>query len=357
MRRGPTFLITMAATLIATSGLTMTAARPAHAFATYNDPFGNKGHAEHEHVTRAALACPPGKASDGNCFEPKSLTGLAGTTGYLGGVGRADNWRPWSGELSDEKAHCDNADYIRKDDNGGTDYVRTRDQASDTLIGCLSHLRMRFRQGADSGNQTVRADNSIPYYDSNDPDQCWDGLPPGGGSAAKCRFLDYFGRAVHGVQDFYSHSNWVDQAEPGQPTSVTNPPGMGKRELSPLFALRTPVPGRADIPEQLSTGCYPSDECAGRIRHDEELNKDRAIIDAAGNVTFDRSWITHRGGIADNEQQAVTWAINDTRRQWQDMKAELLARYGNDRGNRIICVLTHDEPTGAWPWTHGACDS
>jgi hypothetical protein len=56
-----------------------------------------------------------------------------------------------------------------------------------------------------------------------------------GGNRAKCNAVFFFGRALHGVQDFYSHSNWADEAAPGPnrsdlPTFLDinrdNPPGL-----------------------------------------------------------------------------------------------------------------------------------
>ena len=37
-------------------------------------------------------------------------------------------------------------------------------------------------------------------------------------------------------------------------------------------------------------------------------------------------------------------AITESRRQWQDFRSELIAQYGKDNGERMICALTHDDP-------------
>ena len=55
-----------------------------HAFGTIN---GLGKRAEHERITRAALACPPGVKSTGDCFEPRSIDQLAGHSGTFGAVG------------------------------------------------------------------------------------------------------------------------------------------------------------------------------------------------------------------------------------------------------------------------------
>jgi len=48
--------------------------------------------------------------------------------------------------------------------------------------------------------------------------------------------------------------------------------------------------------------------------------------------------------IGDNFAKAVTGAIAETRRQWQDFQSELTARYGEERAKLMICTLTRDHP-------------
>ena len=47
--------------------------------------------------------------------------------------------------------------------------------------------------------------------------------------------------------------------------------------------------------------------------------------------------------IGDNFAKAVTGAIAETRRQWQDFQSELTARYGEERAELMICTLTRDD--------------
>ncbi|NDU73862.1 CinY protein [Actinomadura sp. DSM 109109] len=347
------------AVLALTATVETSTAPDAQAFAT---PYWySQAHGEHEKVTRAGLACKDGQESDGSCFEPASMTQLAGERGLFGGVGRPDipAWMVWpnTSEASDPVAHCDEADYISPEDNGGKVYPRSRQQASEQLVKCLSHLRSRFHDAA-QGTEALFDEGTATISRPQARMGCNDFASPGRQRTAKCRFIDLFGRVLHGTEDFYSHSNWADQADPDKPISAANPPGLKRDDVFPLMYFRQPVPSWQDVPEKLATGCYPSDECneQGRtIRHDEELSKDRAIIDpVTGKVTLDNP--TPRGAILDNEQRAVTGAINEIRRQWRDMRAEIRARYGEDRGNTIICVMTHDEPVGNWPWTSGDCE-
>ena len=48
--------------------------------------------------------------------------------------------------------------------------------------------------------------------------------------------------------------------------------------------------------------------------------------------------------IGDNFAKAVTGAIAETRRQWQDFQSELNTRYGEERAELMICTLTRDDP-------------
>src|SRR6059058_2695044 len=105
-----------------------------HAFGTINS-LGQR--AEHEHITRAALACPPGVKSDGSCFEPRSLDQLAGHSGTFGGVGAPD-----LNEFFTPEAHCDDADFLNV-----AGYPQSRAAANAALMACINHLRNDFNNG------------------------------------------------------------------------------------------------------------------------------------------------------------------------------------------------------------------
>lgn len=94
---------------------------------------------EHERITRAALACPAGIPSTGDCFEPKSIDQVAGKAGTFGAVGVPD-----SDEVFNAAAHCDDADFL------SGPYPRTRAQATDALLNCVRHLRNRFNAGVNT---------------------------------------------------------------------------------------------------------------------------------------------------------------------------------------------------------------
>jgi hypothetical protein len=157
---------------------------------------------------------------------------------------------------------------------------------------------------------------------------------------AKCDVLEGFGRALHGAQDFYAHSNWTDLPAPRRPLGLLNPPGLGLSAPSPILALRG-APTLA-VPRDLSTGCFTtpgSGSCTGRVTH-KTLNKDTGTINPRTGAATAPT--TDRGKVLGNFARAVRGAIIETQRQWADFRAELVKTYGEKRGNRMICALTHD---------------
>lgn len=97
----------VAVAVVAFSSIWLMTPQPTERFGTIN---GLGQRAEHERITRAALACPPGVQSTGNCFEPRSIDQLAGHTGTFGAVGAPD---------SDEFGAPDTAGSLRADRLGG----------------------------------------------------------------------------------------------------------------------------------------------------------------------------------------------------------------------------------------------
>lgn len=323
--------VLLANSLLALSVLLFGAAQ-ASAFGTINTP-GSGQHAEHERITRAALACAGGAQSDGTCFEPLTLDELAGKPGSFGGVGAPDR-----DEITNSDAHCDDADFLDK-----PGYPRTRAEATAALESCLSHLRAKFTEAWIQAGEMV-SDGSTPVIF---PDKVrlgggcpFTGTPSGRG---KCDVLDQFGRALHGAQDFHSHSNWNDKADSSKPISTTNPPGLENPGAAPFFNLRNLATGA--IPRDLATGCFSFSPlgCRHRITHGT-LNKDTGIIDPATGATSNPS--TPRGKLhgGANFAAAVAGAIAETRRQWEDLRQQLLSAYGPQRGALMICAITRDDP-------------
>lgn len=77
------------------------------------------------------------------------------------------------------------------------------------------------------------------------------------------------------------------------------------------------------------------------MRH-KELNKDEGAIDPVTGVATGGTTI--RGRVGSNFPNAVGLAIADTRRQWADLRKEIVRLNGPKRGNLIVCALTRDDP-------------
>jgi len=303
---------------------------PAAAFGTI-DSAGQRR--EHERITRAALACPNGSGSDGICFEPSSLDLLAGHGREFGAVGAPD-----SDELSNPAAHCDNADFL------AGSYPHTRRSATDVLMECVDHLRSRHREAVDSAvdllattaridRNAVSVERDCRFFEAAE-------------SRAKCTVIEGLGRLLHGAQDFYAHSNWADESDPSRAVSVENPPGLNRPGPSPVLDLTGST--EPDVPQDLTTGCFVLRdevtgvaECTGRVTH-AGLNKDTGMVDPGDAVTADPT--TPRGMVRENFAKAVAGAVAETRRQWLDLRAALVARYGEGSAALMVCALTRDDP-------------
>ena len=231
---------------------------------------------EHERVTRAALACAGDAGAEPDCFEPKSIDYLAGHDREFGAVGAPDN-----DELSDPAAHCDGADFVA----GG--YPRSREEATASLMECVSKMRISFGEAVDSARWLLDDQGEVIPSEVNLDPECK--AHENAEQRAKCTSVEAFGRLLHGAQDFYSHSNWADEADPARPVGDENPPGLNLPGPSPVLDLRSAT--APSVPADLSTGCFVvKDEVPG-VGHCElrathaGLNKDRGVIDPATGQT------------------------------------------------------------------------
>lgn len=332
-------------------------------FGTINEPSTIGQHCEHERITKAAFACPRGVAiSDGSCFEELSLHQLAGRSedfvgqGSNGAVGAPDMLDPVP---EGPEAHCDNADFF-----DSVSYPRTRAQATAQLQACVNHLRLRFEEGIDASEKIVDKDARIvaPEVDLSTLD-CRFSFPMlqmHMFSRSKCSAIEGFGRALHGIQDFYAHSNWADDAKP--PFSLVNPPGLKREDYPAFLDLRGENNISDQVPHALSTGCFGgiltdgpigkaghplepgSLDCTGRVTH-HTLNKDNGLINELTGATSSPGPHTPRSDFPGNFDRAVRAAIRDSRRQWRHFREEIRRTYGTERGNIMICALVRDNPT------------
>ncbi len=284
------------------------------AFCTVNVP-GTGQSAEHERMTRAAVACRD--AVRRHVVRAGVGRQLAGRTGTFGAVGQPDVPPPEGPE-----SHCDDADYL---DTGS--YPISRAAATATLAGCVSHLQAQFTESSIRARRILFDGRDVidPPQVSLSPDCVFAG---NSGQRAKCDVLFFFGRALHGVQDFYAHSNWSDEAAPGA-TGRDNPPGLNRSSLPPFLNLRH-ISLSLSVPAGLSTGCFHVEEltggsvfsCRRRVRH-LVINKDKGQIDPVTGATSAPT--TRRGLVGSKFAKAVAGAIADTRRQWADLRSRILS--------------------------------
>jgi len=226
---------------------------------------------EHERVTRAALSCAGDAGSYPHCFAPASIDYLAGHDREFGAVGAPD-----SDELSDPAAHCDNADFLEGR------YPRTRDQATASLVACVNHMRTRFAEGVEAARGLLDDQGEVIPGEVNLQPPCRSRSAEE--DRAKCLAIEGLGRALHGTQDFYAHSNWADAADPGRPAGPDNPPGLDLPAPSTVLDLRGS--GVRAVPRELTTGCFVlADQvdgtgvCERRVTH-AALNKDNGLESA-----------------------------------------------------------------------------
>lgn len=323
--------------------------------------------AEHERITRTALQCPEGRyLDDGSCFEPISMVSFAGGNGTFGAIGAPDG----GADALKSEAHCDDADYMdyAKFGLNGT-YPHSKESRNQALRDCYEHMKELWDGGVaaaaellDEHGQLIAKETVLAEEDSGRGVPCvYSGSFSG---RAKCDAYEGLGRALHGLQDFYSHSNWVDDS--GIIPEARVPPGLGKTDLAPFLSMVSGSGPAADnIPDDFSTGCFnifghdtvegaAACEKDGRLITHVVVNKDKGQIDVqplvdvaigGGNGTRLTSVSrTARGNVSDNFERAVRGAVLETRRQWADFRAKLVQTYGEDRSRLMVCALTRDFP-------------
>jgi hypothetical protein len=324
------------------------------------------------------------------CFQPKSLDNVAGRSGTFGAVSAADDLLMHNADkgqniitllgtaitgLNDEPFwHCDDTDFAAQGAYGlRSPYPQSRDKADDMLRKCLAWGKSKLYDGGFE-------ERFSPYYAAPttgavaqaksllNSDGTVSGFNPGGGvltscsfngqttgGRAKCNVLEPWGYVLHMAEDFYSHTNWSDFADPSAAISLKNPFGLGNAGTADFLDLRRDLPTGSDIPDRFTGGCFPNKKCSGRIVHGEDpmfwgdldygLNKDKGLIDTSNGTTSAPE--TRRGKITvggkTDFQRAVDAAVAEARRQWVVFRATLAQRYGTDTAAKMACALSMDD--------------
>jgi hypothetical protein len=277
--------------------------------------------AEHERITRQGMQ---------DLLQAWTLSELAGENGTWGAVGAPDN--PARGLMDEKRNHCDGGDWF--DESG---YPQSRADAQRQIEACRAYIFAKLDEAVRDAGALVRKDSQGHWVARADqmPSKANDCSYLGVKGRAKCNVLEDMGLALHASQDFYSHSNWVDQSRPGKPVARDNPPGLGNREPA---AWLDPAKPSEPFPNGLITGCYDGfPEAAycnygwtlkSRVKH-SYLNKD--------GVGKDRSQ------FGDNHKRAFDAAAKDTYRKWMWLESQILATYPDGQGAKIICALRSDK--------------
>ncbi len=222
-------------------------------------------------------------------------------------------------------------------------YPQSKADARLRLKRCRAFIDVHFLAAVRDAEQLVDANGNINESEIPTLIGC---SYNGSKGRAKCNVLEELGLVFHAAQDFYSHTNWVDEAAAGA-AGAGNPPGLGNDQPSPWLDPRLSEP----FPDGLISGCFDgipeSAHCneggtgAKRVKH-QALNKDNGKIDVrSGKIGAGSS---ERGGINGNFARAVRAAIADTADKWRLFEQQILGGYGNKRGNKILCVLRSDNP-------------
>ncbi len=298
----------------------------------------------HEKITRV-LSCNSTQ-KPANCFQPVTMSMLAGSNGTFGAVGEPDN--PLDGNPNPASRHCDEGDY-------GYGTKHSQAEAFSEIAACLEQFQKYMGFAVDAAGGLLNPDGTInpaavkqtnfaggTYNACTYPD--WSKGNTSSDSA-KCNVLNNFGRALHIYEDFWSHSNWGDAADPGKAEDKSNPRGLGRTDQPDFFKFPGPV--ATSFPDGLISGCDDSLNklrCIGRIGH-STVNKDNGdTVDPDSCRTA--SPLTSRAKVTtdgtSNFQRAVTGACGAALRAWGDLQAAIVARYGPDRGATMIRAITED---------------
>lgn len=265
------------------------------------------GASEHRRIADAALACR--WADPAACWSPGGLDRL-----------EVALKRPDITAITlKDAAHCDSGDLA-------PDGTLPRGRDPRALENCRNWIRDNLGLALAAADGLVD-DRGAPVGDVRDC--AWRVLRP---RTALCDVDFHLGRALHAAQDFYSHTNWVDQ--PVRPDGVTlhNPPGLGG--FGPIDWLASE--GDEPPPPGLMSGCFTflpeAAFCHGRTRH-ADLNKDHRQDPAS------RKPEPPRGAVDGNFARAFDAASGETARIWTRFDGKLVATYGEVRGRAMSCRI------------------
>jgi hypothetical protein len=280
------------------------AVQPAQAFT----PIPVEGGAsEHRRITDAALGC--------RWADPTACWSAGGLDRLEVALKRPDI----TAVTLTDAAHCDSGDLAPDGTSPG-------DRGPEALKACRKWIRENLDLALTAADGLVDA-RGAPSRDARDC--AWRVLRP---RTALCDVDFHLGRALHAAQDFYSHTNWVDQPVKPEAVTIHNPQGLGGSGPIDWLAAE----GDEPPPPGLMSGCFvflpEAAFCHGRTRH-ADLNKDHRPDPAS------REPDTPRGAVGENFARAFDAASGETARIWTRFDARLVTTYGEVRGRAMSCIL------------------
>jgi hypothetical protein len=265
------------------------------------------GASEHRRIADAALAC--------RWADPTACWSAGGLDRLEVALKRPDI----TAVTLTDAAHCDSGDLAPDGTSPG-------DRGPEALRACKKWIRENLDLALTAADGLVDA-RGAPVRDVRDC--AWRVLRP---RTALCDVDFHLGRALHAAQDFYSHTNWVDQPVKPEDVTIHNPQGLGGS--GPIDWLAEE--GDEPPPPGLMSGCFvflpEAAFCHGRTRH-ADLNKDHRPDPAS------RDPDTPRGAVGENFARAFDAASGETARIWTRFDARLVTTYGEVRGRAMSCIL------------------
>lgn len=273
---------------------------------------GSQG-AWHEKITREALQ---------GVLEEKTLASFAGASKAAGAVGAPDLNAPMN-----DAQHCDNGDHFP-----AADYPQKAAEAQAKLRSCRAFMFERIESAVSRVAGLVTPDGKV--VESEYPTYVSCVYVPDKSGRAKCDVLARLGQAVHAAQDFYSHSNWVDEPAPGE-NSPDNPAGLGKQGNAPFLESDA-----AATPPGLISGCFDKTSVVSEARGcnygDGKKRVKHAVLNKDGPTK-------PRGAINGNFERARAAAAAETKRKWAYFEDRVRKTYPGKRGEVMICAMRKDD--------------
>ncbi|MFF2354802.1 hypothetical protein ACFVVL_34190 [Kitasatospora sp. NPDC058115] len=268
--------------------------------------------------------------------------------------------KPWG---DDSREHCDNADYLTDEDNGGKPYPRSRLRAFRDLQNCAQYAYTGFIRAVSAADGLVDAAGAPVKAQVEVKDCKLDEGP----DLKKCEVLDGLGRSWHAIEDFYAHSNYADKHDLTQKVSHLNAPGLAQSAPAPIFdmavyrqdwsELNVLAKFSERLDPRLITGCYHNDEDAQgdrnndcehgspRVTHQDDKRdyQGNGVGLAKDSTVFQRAQLPFSEGKT-NFTQVMEQATAEIKHQWTLFHDALVSQYGQARADGMVKAITTDHP-------------